>query len=206
MPSPTLKLTYFDIKGRAESCRLALVLGGVPFEDDRIKHDTWKTMKASTPFGQVPVLTVDGTMVAQSLGILRYCGVLGKLYPTEPLKALLVDQVVFTIDDIFATLAPTWTAPQEKKVQMREELIKTSWPTLFEGLEKVVKQHGGNYCVGDSLTVADIVVYTAITSLKSGNLDGIPKTFIDSYKTLTAIYEKVHGLEKVTEWNAKHNK
>lgn len=55
---PKLKLTYFDIKARAEPTRLALHIAGIPFEDVRLSHDAWKAnsaLKASTPFGQIPV-------------------------------------------------------------------------------------------------------------------------------------------------------
>ena len=34
---PKLKLTYFDFHGgRGEPARLALSMGGIPFEDDRV--------------------------------------------------------------------------------------------------------------------------------------------------------------------------
>lgn len=53
--TPKLKLTYFNIKARAEPTRLALHIGGIPFEDVRIEHSAWPAMKASMPLGQLPV-------------------------------------------------------------------------------------------------------------------------------------------------------
>ena len=69
-----LKPEYFDIQGPAE-IRLALSIGKVPSEDRRIKFDEWQQLKATMPFGKVPVLTIDGedTRVTQS-DALRYAG------------------------------------------------------------------------------------------------------------------------------------
>ena len=33
-----LKLTYFDLRARAETARLILTYAGVNFEDDRVEH------------------------------------------------------------------------------------------------------------------------------------------------------------------------
>ena len=52
---PKLKLTYFNIKARAEPARLALHIAGIPFEDKRIAHEDWPALKATMPLGQVPV-------------------------------------------------------------------------------------------------------------------------------------------------------
>jgi hypothetical protein len=38
----------------------ALVLGGVPFFDNRIEFAEWTDMKPTTPFGQLPLLSIDG--------------------------------------------------------------------------------------------------------------------------------------------------
>jgi glutathione S-transferase len=45
------------------------------------------------PFGQVPVLEVDGHFLAESYAILRYAGGLAGLVPSEPLAAAKVDEV-----------------------------------------------------------------------------------------------------------------
>jgi glutathione S-transferase len=81
---PKLKLTYFDFHGgRGEPARLALSMGGVPFEDDRVPPSDWQRRKPDTPFGALPVLEVDGQPLAQSNAINRYVGKLTNLYPSD---------------------------------------------------------------------------------------------------------------------------
>ena len=43
-----LKLTYFDFHGgRGEPARIALSMGGIPFEDDRVKGTDWEGFHGS---------------------------------------------------------------------------------------------------------------------------------------------------------------
>jgi glutathione S-transferase-like protein len=70
-----LKLTYFDFQGgRGEPPRLALSIGGIPFEDDRVPPAEWEGRKTHTPFGALPVLEREGQVVAQSNAINCYVG------------------------------------------------------------------------------------------------------------------------------------
>src|SRR5262245_15521888 len=67
-----LKLTYFDFHGgRGEPARLALSMGGIAFEDDRVPVSDWERRKPDTPFGALPSLEKDGQIVAQSNAINR---------------------------------------------------------------------------------------------------------------------------------------
>src|SRR5882757_4554031 len=92
---PNLKLTYFDFHGgRGEPARLALSIGGIPFEDDRVQSTDWERRKADTPFGALPLLEVDGQILAQSNAINRYVGKLAKLYPSDPWQAALCDEAM----------------------------------------------------------------------------------------------------------------
>ncbi|GLK72327.1 hypothetical protein KHC23_13780 [Ancylobacter dichloromethanicus] len=87
---PKLKLTYFDFHGgRGEPARLALSVGGIAFEDDRVSFADWERRKADTPFGSLPVLEVDGQTLAQSNAINRYVGRLVDLYPSDLWAAAL---------------------------------------------------------------------------------------------------------------------
>jgi glutathione S-transferase len=81
---PKIKLTYFDIEGAAEPTRLALALAGQEYEDVRVKFPDWKELKPKTPYGQLPIVTIDdGPMRTQSGAMLRWVGAtLSKtLYP-----------------------------------------------------------------------------------------------------------------------------
>merc|ERR1711862_586541 len=81
-----LKLTYFDVKGRAEITRLALSYGDIPFEDERISHEEFASKKPSLPLGQLPVIEVDGKTYPQSMALARYAARLSDLYPSDPLN------------------------------------------------------------------------------------------------------------------------
>lgn len=52
------------------------------------------------PYGQVPVLEVDGKKIAQSSAISRYVGNLAKLGGDTPLEQFEIDSVVDSFEDI----------------------------------------------------------------------------------------------------------
>lgn len=45
--SDTMKLTYFDARGRAEMARFLLVNAGVKYEDVRLNDEKWQELKPS---------------------------------------------------------------------------------------------------------------------------------------------------------------
>src|SRR5947209_17181191 len=104
---PVYKLTYFDsAASRGEECRLALHIAGLPFEDERLKADQWPGRKASTPFGALPVLTVDGRQLAQSNAILRFIGSQHGLHPSEPFEAALHEALLCAVEDLRTRMGP----------------------------------------------------------------------------------------------------
>jgi len=116
-PPKTLRLTYLDVPGVAESTRLALRVANIAFEDVRVSYDDVGAMRdaGKLPFGQVPILEfVDENGVTtsgpfgQSGATLRYAGMLGGLYPLEPDVMLEVEQVLGGLKDIAVTLNPLW--------------------------------------------------------------------------------------------------
>merc|ERR1712154_40127 len=73
----TIKLTYFDLRARAEPCRLLLAYAGSKYEDERLPAPwdnmaPWTTLKPNTPWGQVPLLSWDGEVIAQSMACARF--------------------------------------------------------------------------------------------------------------------------------------
>ena len=96
-----IKLTYFDIEGAAEPTRLALALAGQEYEDDRVNFSDWPEMKPKTPYGQLPLMTIDdGPVKTQSMAMLRWVGAtLSKsLYPLD--KIYDVEEAIGVIEDM----------------------------------------------------------------------------------------------------------
>ena len=149
-------------------------IGGVAFEDDRVPPADWLRRKADTPFGALPVLEVDGQIVAQSNAINRYVGKLADLYPSDPWQAALCDAAMEAVEDITTKIVATRALPEEPKKAQRKALIDGPIPFYLTRLQQRLEAHGGRYFAADRLTVADLKVSELIRNLRSGALDHIP--------------------------------
>lgn len=82
------ELYYFKDAGRGEAirfliilalrCRLALALSGIQYEEKSVNSSDWPDMKMkgledlTLPFGQLPLLKINGMNIVESTSILRY--------------------------------------------------------------------------------------------------------------------------------------
>lgn len=209
---PQLRFFYFNFPfWRAEVCRVALVLGDVPFEDVRVSREEWKEYKESgvlkggisLPFGQLPALEIDGKIFAQTGGIARYCGKISGLYPeTDRERCLRIDQVFETADDITRDVFFSGQHPEEKE-ESRKKLAAVTLPKWFGYLEALSAENGeGPWCVGDSLTLADVALWRIVDWLSSGIVDGVPTTICDPYPRLLTLKNALENLPKVQAWKS----
>jgi glutathione S-transferase len=201
-----LKLTYFDFHGgRGEPARLALAIGGMAFEDDRVAFADWERRKADTPFGGLPLLEVDGEIIAQSNGINRYVGKLTDLYPADPWQAALCDEAMDAVEDITIKVVATFDLPEAEKRAQRQALVDGPLRLYLTRLQERLEAHGGRYFAGNRLSVADLKVFLWIAHLKSGKLDHIPTDLPDRVApSLVDHYERVRGLPEIRAYYAKH--
>ncbi|PKN56596.1 MAG: glutathione S-transferase [Deltaproteobacteria bacterium HGW-Deltaproteobacteria-14] len=201
-----LQLSYFDIHGgRGEPIRLALAIGGVPFEDHRVKPADWPAYKPSTPFGAMPVLTVDGRAVSQSNSILRFVGKLSDLYPSDPLQALLCDEIMDAAEDANGLLAPTHVIkdPVELKAA-REALAAGKLAAYVASLAGHLDPESGWFADG-RMTVADLKVFTFTRYLRSGRIDHLPVDLVERVApALIGHHDRVRQHPGVTKWYADH--
>jgi glutathione S-transferase len=201
-----LKLTYFDFHGgRGEPARIALSIGGIAFEDDRVAFADWERRKEATPFGGLPVLEVDGKIVSQSNAINRYVGRLVNLYPSDPWQAALCDEAMDAVEDVLGEIVPTMFLPDEEKKARREALAAGLIPFYLTRLEQRLEEHGGQYFADNRLTVADLKVALLIRQLKSGVLDYVPSDLPERVAPkLIEHYQRNVNEPGVSAYYAKH--
>ncbi|TDH67350.1 hypothetical protein CCR75_008530 [Bremia lactucae] len=205
--TPKLKLTYMPKPGRAEPIRLAFFIGGVEFEDERITREEMLARKPSLPFNQLPVLEVDGEVIAQSLAILRYAGTLTGLYPvTHSIMAYRVDELLAILDELCN--CPLWGAcfrekDAKKQLSMRATLVSGALAKALSGFDKIIKRNKGPYAAGPKLTVADLAIYGLLLTFKNG-MAGVETNVADNFENLQRVFKLVAEHPKVVEWNASH--
>jgi prostaglandin-H2 D-isomerase / glutathione transferase len=202
-----LRFIYFNFPfWRAEASRIALHMGGIPFEDVRPNRQEFLAMKTSgeLPYGQLPVLDVDGVRIAQSVAIARFCGKQAGLYPVDDdVAAARVDELLDTATQITAVFGPSMrTKDVEERMRLRTRLSEVTLPKWLGFLEQ--RLGDGPYFVGEQLTIADLVMWRVMGWLSGGALDGISTDILDDFPGLTRHFQSVDALEPVRSWMASH--
>ena len=197
-----LKLTYFDFSGgRAEPARLALHLGGIPFEDHRFAFGDFAEVRKTTPLDQVPTLHVNDVQVTQSDAITRYAGKLAGLYPEDRLQALFCDEVMGALEDINTKIVATFGMTGDALKHARETLAADVLPRYLRWLQNQLEAHGGEFFADHRLTVADLKVFVMLRWFSSGKLDHIPADLVEAVAPkLAAFVDRIAGTPAIAEY------
>jgi len=151
-------LTYFDIRGRAEPARLVLEYLEAPYTDKRVSFDEWPTLKATLPFGQVPMYKDDQVEIPQSMAIVRHIGRKHNLYGATNAEKALVDVLIDGVGDLGTNFFKLLSSPEFKggdKKPLNDQIEKS----LTE-FEKFKGSH--KFMVGDNVTIADFVLFNML--------------------------------------------
>lgn len=203
---PHLKLTYFDIHGgRAEPARLAMYIGGVAFEDDRISFQQFGANRSSYPFERVPQLQIDGVALSQCNSINRYIGKLAGLYPSDPLQAAFCDEAMDAVEDIVSQVGVTMRIEGDaEKKAARAALAAGPITTYLRQLQTMLESRGGEYFADGRLTVADLKVMVCIRYIRSGIIDHVPRDLPDGLAPkLVKHLGRIENHPKVREYYAR---
>merc|ERR550525_1891310 len=132
------------------------------------------------PFGQAPILEVDGKVVAQTGAIARYCGKMGGFYPRDDdFAAAKIDELIDTATDITVAVGTTMRMKDaDEKMEARKLIVEVTLPKYLTALEKIMKENGSTgFYVGTKMTLADIAMWRLF-----GIFDGIPGNIMEPYK------------------------
>ena len=205
-----IKIIYFDLPfWRAEISRLPLFIANIDFEDFRPSDEEWDyakengKMKDGTiiPFSELPVLSINGESIAQTMAIARICGKLGGMYPEDIIEAGKVDQIVVVVENINALLSPSMKeSDPTKKKAMRKELTSNELPTYFGYLQDILSANSSEWFVGENMTIADLAVWSLLGWVASGVIDDISAEVIQPFEGLVKLYNQINKNPRVKEW------
>jgi len=165
---PNIKLTYFDLRARAEPCRLLLAYAGAKYEDERLPAPwdnmaPWAALKPNTPWGQVPLLAWDGEVIAQSMACARFLAREYNLAGRTSMEMAQVDEIIDVIQDL---LNAWYSLYHAKDTAGQQKFLETNIPTGMGQLEKKLESRGGQYMVGNAFSWADLHLFFYVTDMK----------------------------------------
>lgn len=206
---PTLELLYFDIPGKGEAIRLVCAYMDLPLKDTRLTREEFVAAKEDgrLPYGQVPLLRINETdSIAQSASIMRYLGKLGGCYPSDPIKAGLVDSIIDQEMDLFAGLTCSRYRDRFGFACLDEATVATVRAALND---EVLPRHLGFFerLLSESTTgwladtpeptIADFVLVPRLIWLAEGVNEGIATTILDNFPTVKSLIERLLNLPKI---------
>ena len=196
---PTYKLYYFNAKGRAESIRFIFAQAGVQYEDIRLNQEQWAEFKPKTPYGQMPVLEVDGKMrLAGSGPIERFVAEQHELAGSNAFENADIASILDVIDDLGHKCIPYFFEKDEaRKAELKKELEETHIPKYLGVLEKraAANNSADGWIYGSKVTYADFGVY-----LMSGYVQVVVPNVLDNYPALKKLYDSVEKLPNIAKW------
>ncbi|KAK0164119.1 hypothetical protein PV328_002780 [Microctonus aethiopoides] len=197
------KLTYFNVMGLGEPIRFLLSYGGHKFEDIRVEREKeWLKMKPNTPFGQLPILEIDGKPYAQTLPICHYLAKNMDLIGSTELDALQIDAIVAALADLRKQVALFYREENaEKKAKRKEETVKTIVPFYLDKLEQLANNNGG-FLHGGQLSYADIFFVAIYDSLANACTIDIT----ENRPKLKLLRDKILNIPNIKAWVEKRPK
>ncbi|KAM4902995.1 glutathione S-transferase 3 isoform 2-T4 [Sylvia borin] len=132
----------------------------------------------SLMFQQVPMVEIDGMRMVQTRAILSYIAAKYDLYGKDLKERALIDMYTGGTDDLmgFIMIFPFLSA--EDKEKQLAVIVQKATSRYFPVYEKVLKDHGQDFLVGNNFSWADVHLLEAILMVeekKSDVLSGFPQ-------------------------------
>jgi glutathione S-transferase len=176
MSAHPMKLYRFHLSGHSHRVQLALSLMGLPFEMIEVnlakgEHKTASFLSLH-PFGQVPVLDDDGTIVYDSNAILVYLASkygAGRWLPSDPAGAAAVQAwlSVAAGQIAFGPAAARLVNLFGAKFNQQEVVARSH--AMLAVVDRVLGQR--DWLAGADISIADIACYTYVAAAGEGSVD-----------------------------------
>ncbi|CAJ0581573.1 unnamed protein product, partial [Mesorhabditis spiculigera] len=199
---PVYKLSYFDIRGLAETTRKLFALANQEFEDNRVPREQWADLKPKAPFGQMPYLEVDGKLLAQSKAINRYLAKKFGFAGKDDWESAQIDAWVDQLNDFNTELRPYFIVVagygEGDKDKLYKEVVEPARDKIFPLIVKQLKANGSGFLVGSKVSWLDVTLSCHIETF----LQFVPD-YLDKYPEVTASFKKVQEIPEIKAWIEK---
>lgn len=181
-------LYYFAGRGKAETTRWMLAATNVKFSNIYLRsNDEFVAMKSSSRllFGQLPMLELDGKSFTQSRAMVLYLARRANLQGRNIFEEARCAEIAGCCDDLAS--GPMGHAFRENKEEHKVKVCEPLFKKFGFYLDKLIRDNGTGWSVGESLTYADILIAECLTSYEEF-MPGI---------TMKYGYENLNRLRKV---------
>ncbi len=166
----TATLYYFAGRGLADQIRWLMAYTEVSFTQRVVgTRQRFLNLKDSgqLPFGQLPMLQIDGVEIVQSQAIIRYIARRANLTGKDAKDEIACDMLAETAFDLLKLMTPFpflrgTPAEAEQKANARKKWEEQG-SRLEMYIERNTKKGKGAYLVGNSVTYADVLVAHVLT-------------------------------------------
>jgi len=196
----TFKFTYFPIGARGELSRWIFAVAKQPYTDDRVKWEDWPALKPTTPFGQLPLLTVGDVTLCQSNIIASYLARTFNLAGDSPLEQSKTAMIVMCVEDAYDKLTPLISEKDaDKKAAIKKQYTDEKAPEFLKYFDELLKANGGGdgYFVGKKLTYADLALVVYLH--ESAEVFDVVVN-IDNFPKLKELKTRVESDPGLAEW------
>ncbi|KAF9160579.1 hypothetical protein DFQ27_006535 [Actinomortierella ambigua] len=200
--SPKYQIHYFGVHGVVAVSRAMLCIAGADWSQRSETFDSWPAVKASTPFGTLPIMNVTSesgevTVIPESMAIERYLAKKFDMVGSTEAEQIQVD-VALSLNNSLSTywIQRVMYAAPEATAKAFDELKTSKLPTWIASCEKVLAKNGSNgHFVGDKITVADISASALMDALLPA--EGVDAVLNEkTAPNLFAVKRKVDGHPK----------
>lgn len=194
----TYKLSYFPVEAKGELIRFIFVQTGTKYEDFRIKREDWPAMKPTTPFGQVPILEVDGEVLAGSGPIARFLSERLGLAGSNDIENVKIAGIKDVQDEVVMKLGKAFFAKDDEKEKAKAEVIDSFIPKYLGLMEKTIKENAkeSGWLFGSKLTYVDLNLYLIVDCMKLFKEENL----LDEYPLVKKLTDNVGTLPNIAKW------
>ncbi len=196
-----VKLHYFRGRGRAETTRWMLAANGIAFENVALATaEEFAALKASgkLPFGQLPLLEIDGRNLSQSTAMTRYLARKGDFYGDGPDDWVACDMVAGAAADFAETALQYAFQPSHEAGKALAERAFAKFAPHFEAR---LAANGGEWMVGRRMSFADVLLNEALE-----NYHEIAPEFFEAAPGLDGLRRRVVAHPGIAAYLASPNR